>query len=92
MVAGDTRGLLASYDPDGVFCEMLGCKGVPAEHTASIRRHLARIDVSQLKRRAQAAERELYNLGITFTLYSESIAIDRILPFDVIPRVLSPTD
>ena len=31
----------------------------------------------------------LFDLGITFTIYSDKDAIDRILPFDVIPRVLS---
>ncbi|MCB0252050.1 MAG: circularly permuted type 2 ATP-grasp protein, partial [Anaerolineae bacterium] len=34
----------------------------------------------------------LYNLGITFTVYSQSNVIDRILPFDVIPRLLSASD
>jgi len=45
-----------------------------------------------LRRRARDAEDELFNLGITFTVYSEHTAIDRILPFDVIPRVLSARD
>ena len=31
----------------------------------------------------------MYNLGITFTVYSDAKTIDRILPFDVIPRILS---
>ena len=31
----------------------------------------------------------MYNLGITFTVYSDAMTIDRILPFDVIPRILS---
>ena len=39
-----------------------------------------------------AAARELYNLGITFTVYSDQDVIDRILPFDVIPRVISAAD
>ena len=38
--------------------------------------------------RRGGADAELYNLGITFTVYSDEKAIDRILPFDVIPRVL----
>ena len=50
------------------------------------------MSLAELQRRAQAAERELFNLGITFTVYSERDAIDRILPFDVIPRVLSAAD
>jgi uncharacterized circularly permuted ATP-grasp superfamily protein len=41
---------------------------------------------------ARDAERELFNLGITFTVYSKREAIDRILPFDVIPRILSKPD
>ena len=92
MASTAAEGLLANYDPDGFYCEMLGRKDAPARHTAPILKHLANIRIDDLKRRALAAERELYNLGITFTLYSESTAIDRILPFDVIPRVLSPAD
>lgn len=41
---------------------------------------------------ARDAEKELLNLGITFTVYTDRDAIDRILPFDVIPRVLSTKD
>jgi uncharacterized circularly permuted ATP-grasp superfamily protein len=37
-------------------------------------------------------DRELYNLGITFTLYHEGSSVDRVLPFDLIPRVLTPAD
>ena len=40
------------------------------------------------RQRAAAANAELYNLGITFTVYSDAKTIDRILPFDVLPRVL----
>jgi uncharacterized circularly permuted ATP-grasp superfamily protein len=37
--------------------------------------------------RAAAAETELIDLGVTFTVYSDATAIDRILPFDCIPRI-----
>ncbi len=47
------------------------------------------MDPAELARRAQIAEVELYNQGITFTVYSDKDAIDRILPFDLIPRVLT---
>ncbi|MFP5512635.1 MAG: circularly permuted type 2 ATP-grasp protein [Alphaproteobacteria bacterium] len=62
---------------------------LPAAHTALIRQRLAALDFDELRRRAQDAERELYNLGITFIVYSDKDAVDRILPFDVIPRVIS---
>lgn len=84
------QGVLSGYDPGPYFCELFGPKGVG--HTRKIRTRLDRMDVATLRRRARDAEQELFNLGITFTVYSDREAIDRILPFDVIPRVLSPKD
>ena len=92
MTATLVEGVLASYDPGPYYCEMFGRMAAPVEHTATIRKLLARLKIPELQQRAHAAERELFNLGITFTLYSGSTSIDRILPFDVIPRVLSPAD
>ena len=71
---------------------MFGRPGKQANHTAPIRDRLTGMDIAELRQRARDAERELHNLGITFTVYSDKDAIDRILPFDVIPRVLSAQD
>ena len=76
--------VLDDYDPRGFYCEML--RG-PA--SAPIRQRLAALSIEALNERSAAANAELYNLGITFTIYSEARTIDRILPFDVLPRVLS---
>ena len=81
---------LADYDHGDYFCEMFGRNGL--SHTRKIREQLAAMDIATLRRRANDAERELFNLGITFTVYTDRDAIDRILPFDVIPRVLSTKD
>src|SRR5205823_6008437 len=54
-----------------------------------VRERLSGLSIAALKQRAGNANAELYNLGITFTVYSEAKTIDRILPFDVIPRILS---
>ena len=64
----------------------------PSPHHTKIARRLASMSLEGLRRRATAAERELYNLGITFTVYTEADAIDRILPFDVLPRLISAAD
>src|SRR5437762_11128438 len=48
--------------------------------------------IADFQRRTAAAEQALYDYGITFTLYSESSTIDRILPFDAIPRVLAAAE
>jgi uncharacterized circularly permuted ATP-grasp superfamily protein len=76
--------VLDGYDPQGFYCEMLrsGASRV-------VRQRLSGLSITALKQRAASANAELYNLGITFTVYSDAKTIDRILPFDVIPRLLS---
>lgn len=85
-------GTLESYTADGYYCELLGCDSAPAEHNSRIIDRIAGLNSEDLIRRSREAERDLYNLGITFTVYTENAAIDRILPFDVIPRTLSRSE
>jgi uncharacterized circularly permuted ATP-grasp superfamily protein len=91
-VSEKLTGLLKDYDPGQSYCELLGARGAPALHTQEIVRRIDRLRAGALQRRAKASDRELFNLGITFTVYSDKDAIDRVLPFDVIPRVLSALD
>lgn len=84
-------GALAGYDPGDRFCELCHC-AARSRHGPLIRDRLDALGLAELTHRARAAEAELYNQGITFTVYSEGDAIDRILPFDVIPRVLPAAD
>ncbi|MGF1475756.1 MAG: circularly permuted type 2 ATP-grasp protein [Geminicoccaceae bacterium] len=82
-------GTLSGYDPSGYVDELI------TPDTAATRAVAFRFDgigLEQLRARSDDASRELFNLGITFTVYSDSQAIDRILPFDVIPRVITRAD
>ena len=85
-------GLLQDYDPGGYFCELSGAANRPAPHTRTVRERIDGLSLAELRRRAQAAEHELFNLGVTFTVYTDREQIDRILPFDVIPRILSAAE
>ena len=84
--------MLSDYSPGGYYCELLGGEGLPSEHTQAIRDWLNQIRPRTLRKRALDCERELFNLGITFTVYSDRDSIDRVLPFDVIPRPISPSE
>jgi uncharacterized circularly permuted ATP-grasp superfamily protein len=75
------------YDPQGFYCELLCCPGADA-----LRERFAAISLAEFQRRSRAAERALHALGVTFTVYSDGAAIDRILPFDAIPRVISAAE
>ena len=80
---------LDGYEPGPFFCELLGRERQPSRQLTPLWHRLQTSELQAMRQRALDAERELFNLGITFTVYSEKDAIDRILPFDVIPRVLS---
>jgi uncharacterized circularly permuted ATP-grasp superfamily protein len=82
--------LLKGYDPNGFFCELASRRGDP--EFSQIRKRLDALEIAALRQRAKDAEQDLFNLGITFTVYSDRDAIDRVLPLDVIPRVLSRRD
>jgi hypothetical protein len=83
------RPALAGDDAGWFFCELTIPRPGDGGALASIVARLAALPVEGLRRRAAAAERDLFNLGITFTVYSKATAIDRILPFDLVPRVLT---
>lgn len=88
--------LFENYDPGRFFCELFGPprsnrRPVSAQ-VARIVRRLNGFNLGALRRRSREADQELYNLGITFTVYTEQTSVDRILPFDVLPRVLSAQD
>ncbi len=78
-----------SYDPGRFFCELTNKREDAGPVPAWLVDRLARIGLDALRARASAAETELIDLGVTFTVYSDATAIDRILPFDCIPRILT---
>ncbi|HEX3881220.1 MAG TPA: circularly permuted type 2 ATP-grasp protein [Stellaceae bacterium] len=79
--------MLEGYEPRGLYCEL----SRNPDNRALCER-LARLPLAEFRRRSRVAERALYNLGVTFTVYTDEAAIDRILPFDAIPRVLSAAE
>ena len=80
-----------SYDAGAFFCE-LTARDNDGGAAALVRSRLSAIGLDALRTRAKLAERDLFNLGITFTVYSEASAIDRILPFDCVPRIILARD
>jgi uncharacterized circularly permuted ATP-grasp superfamily protein len=92
MESWKPTGLLKDYDPDGFYCELLGFGENRPANVSTIRDRLDQMSLTRLRERAVDAERELYNFGITFTVYTQKDAIDRILPFSVIPRVITAED
>lgn len=79
--------MLNGYDPAGFYCEMLRCA-----EAAPLCERLSLVPIADFQRRVALAEQTLHELGVTFTVYSDRGAIDRILPFDAIPRVIAAAE
>ena len=48
-----------------------------------------REDAARIQRKAQQAEAFFRTTGITFNVYGEDEADERLIPFDVVPRIIS---
>ncbi|MEL6913528.1 MAG: circularly permuted type 2 ATP-grasp protein [Pseudomonadota bacterium] len=71
------------------FDEMLGRDGTPREPYAALGTWIEASDPSDLRAKQREAE-ELFRLtGITFNVYGREEAEERLIPFDIVPRVIS---
>ena len=83
------KSLLQEYDPGVGYDEMFESPGVPRPHCKPVFDALEGLTGEDLAEARQRADLAFVNLGITFTVYSESEGIERIFPFDLVPRVIS---
>lgn len=66
--------------------------GVLRDAYAQIERWLQSTDVETLKRKRDEAEAVFRRIGITFAVYGEGGDPDRLIPFDLIPRIFSASE
>lgn len=78
----------AQYELDAAYDEMFAADGTQRPHYAALYRRLVNIPSDELQRRAQAAELSFLNQGITFTVYGRSEGTERIIPHDLLPRII----
>jgi len=84
--------LFGTYSTDGFFDELFEPDGKPRLGAEPLVRKIESLSAGELLRRQQDAERTLLQLGITFNVYGDGGGIERIFPFDVIPRIVSATE
>src|SRR3954468_17816390 len=66
--------------------------GRPRAGFETLARWLAETPAAELDRRQHAAEAAFRSLGITFSVYGEEEAAERIIPFDIVPRIFSAAE
>jgi uncharacterized circularly permuted ATP-grasp superfamily protein len=78
-----------NYTPGAQYWdEMIGPEGAVREQYKGIIKELSQLPPEALNRKEDLAKQLFMNQGITFTVYFENEGIERIFPFDIIPRIL----
>ena len=77
-----------SYDPEGFYDEMFEAPGKPRPGAQVLVEKINLLGTKMLQERQRAAERTLYEMGITFNVYGATGGTERIFPFDIIPRIV----
>ena len=82
-----------NYDTEGYYDEVFRDDGTCYEWTRFLVDRIESLSDGGLVERQQAAEANLFEMGVTFTLYSDKRnSEENIFPFDIIPRVVSSED
>lgn len=71
------------------FCEMHEAAQQPRAPYASYDAWFARQNTDRLSQKSREAEAFFRRTGITFNVYGESDAEERLIPFDLVPRIIS---
>lgn len=81
--------LFSEYGPfQGTFDELFSAAGAPRAEVRELVRLLNGLGMGELNTRQRLANTALLKQGITFTVYSARQGVERIFPFDLLPRVI----
>ncbi len=70
------------------YDEMLTALGETREHYAALHQRIATLSPAEMSERQRTLERYFLLQGITFTVYGGESSTERIIPTDVLPRII----
>src|SRR3974377_594257 len=80
--------LLAQYEQDGFFDEMLDTTGQPRPHYCRFRNLFQTLSVREFEQKRQSVDLAFLRQGVTFNVYGDSAGTEKIFPFDLVPRII----
>ncbi|MGA1476736.1 MAG: circularly permuted type 2 ATP-grasp protein, partial [Prochlorothrix sp.] len=83
---------LNSYDPGNFYDELFIAPGQPRPQAAPLIDWMGQLPAASLKQHHETAQVALFNLGVTFRVYSDQQGVERIFPVDIIPRIIDATE
>jgi len=82
-------GPYTRYRLGAAYDEMFVSDGTVRPHYVGLADSIASLPADELNRRQQACETSFLHQGITFTVYSDKQATERIIPTDLLPRIVT---
>ncbi|OIP96350.1 MAG: hypothetical protein AUK56_02265 [Thiomicrospira sp. CG2_30_44_34] len=82
----------ANYPYQSYYDEAIADNDQPRASAKDLFEHLNLMGMDDLKERQKTAEKTIAQMGISFTVYSDKGNIDRLWPFDLIPRTIDATE
>src|SRR5262245_49399122 len=83
-----TELLNAYYLDTNTWYEM--CAGATVrEQYQRVVEYMQQLDMEELNKKEELAKRLFMSQGITFTVYNSGEGIEKIFPFDIIPRIIT---
>jgi uncharacterized circularly permuted ATP-grasp superfamily protein len=83
---------VATYDVGPWWDEMFRRDGTYRDHYAALAARLETLSPQDVARRQLAAELSFQARGITFAVNQDPEGIEKIIPFDLIPRLITPEE
>ena len=84
--------LLHNYVPDAnTWDEMFENNAVRSQYS-DVMEFLQGLGTDELNKKEEQAKRLFMSQGITFTVYSSGEGIEKIFPFDIIPRIITAAE
>jgi uncharacterized circularly permuted ATP-grasp superfamily protein len=84
--------LLREYCLDRAYDEMFGADGEIRPQYEALLKVLTSLPPEELQRRKHYADVSFLMQGITFTVYGQEEGVERIFPYDLLPRLISAED
>ena len=82
----------AGYQLGAAYDEMFTPDGQARPPYAVLDSRLSTLPLEELVRRQQACEQSFLHQGITFTVYNDNQATERIIPTDLLPRIVTASE
>ncbi len=81
-----------SYNPGKFFDEFFEKSGQPRPEAKKLIDRINSFPENELTLRQKAAEAAFMQMGITFGVYGDNKGLEKIFPFDIIPRIINACD